>query len=207
MDDLTKIKQQHFDSYKKSVIDIIINNSNLLLNEDISSLIKKPPLNSMDRIKNKFLNIAKKNGLVVDSEKLEKILEKYRKDIIKEFENISKSRVEYYTKVINKYKIDDTIKILKKDISSYDRKFKKNIKEIIVLSIDKNISCNINKIIVGLNDKEVKEISKYLDNGYIKDLLENIDIKLLIKDATMINSIKEATDTYLFTLSNSRLFD
>ena len=34
-----------------------------------------------------------------------------------------------------------------------------------------------------------------------------VDIKILVKDATMINSIKEATDTYLFTISNSRLFD
>ena len=60
------LKQQHFDSYKRSVTDIIENNTRLLVNEDINSLIKKPPLDSMDKIKNKFLNIAKKNNLDVD---------------------------------------------------------------------------------------------------------------------------------------------
>ncbi len=206
-DETIKLKQQHFDSYKKSILDIVENNCNLLVNEDIASLIKKPPLNSMDKIKNKFLSVAKKNELVVDSEKLEEVLNKYRNNILSESDNIIKSRFNYYSKIINKFKLDDTIKILKKDINTYNKKMKKNLKDLISNSIDKNISKNIINIINGLSDKDVKEINKYLNNMYIKDILENIDIKILVKDATMINSIKEATDTYLFTLNNSRLFD
>ncbi len=207
MEDTKKLKQQHFDSYKKSVIDLITNNSNLLLKEDIASLIKKPPLNSMDRIKNKLVSVAKKNELVVDSEKLELYLEKYREDILKKLDVFIKNRVDYYSKVVNKYKLNDTIKVLKKDINSFDKKIKKDIKDTIVNSLNKNITNNISKIIKNLDDKEIKAINKYLNSIYIKDLLENIDIKILVKDATMINSIKEATDTYLFTLSNSRLFN
>ncbi len=207
MEDTKKLKQQHFDSYKKSVIDLITNNSNLLLKEDIASLIKKPPLNSMDRIKNKLVSVAKKNELVVDSEKLELYLEKYREDILKRLDTFIKNRVDYYSKVVNKYKLNDTIKVLKKDINSFDKKIKKDIKDTIVNSLNKNITNNISKIIKNLDDKEIKAINKYLNSIYIKDLLENIDIKILVKDATMINSIKEATDTYLFTLSNSRLFN
>lgn len=206
-DETIKLKQQHFNSYKKSILDIVENNCNLLVNDDIASLIKKPPLNSMDKIKNKFLSVAKKNELVVDSEKLEEVLNKYRNNILSESDNIIKSRFSYYSKIINKFKLDDTIKILKKDINSYNKKMKKNLKDLISNSIDKNISKNIINIINGLSDKDVKEIHKYLNNMYIKDILENIDIKILVKDATMINSIKEATDTYLFTLNNSRLFD
>ena len=201
------LKQQHFDSYKRSVTDIIENNTRLLVNEDINSLIKKPPLDSMDKIKNKFLTIAKKNNLVVDSNKLEKILEQYRKEVTNEFDTIIKSRIDCYIKVINTFKRDDLIKILKKDINTYNKKLRSNINKIISDSINNNIYNSIDTIINGLDEKDIKEIRKYLNKTYIKELLENIDIKILVKDATMINSIKEATDTYLFTLSNSRLFN
>ncbi len=203
-DDTTKLKQQHFNSYKRSVKDIIENNSYLLVKEDLSSLIKKPPLDSMDIIKNKFLNIAKKNKLKVNSEILEDILNKYRNNILNDLDNIIDDRTKYYQKIVDKYKIDDSIKILKKDINIYNKEVKKKIKNILIKAIK---IIDINKIIDNLEDKDIKEINKYLNDTYIKDILENVDIKILVKDATMINSIKEATDTYLFTLSNSRLFD
>lgn len=206
-DETKKLKQQHFDSYKKSVMDIIENNSNLLVNEDIAGLIKKPPLNSMDKIKNKFLSVAKKNKLVVDSDKMEDALEKYRKDVIKHFDEITKSRIDFYNKIVNKFKVDETVKILKKDINSFDKKFKNSIKKVIEDSITKNFNNNINKIISNLDNQDIKDLDKYLTNIYIKDIMESVDIKILVKDATMVNSIKEATETYLFTLENSRLFD
>ncbi len=205
--DTNNIKQQHFDSYKRSVIDIIENNSRLLFDDDINSLIKKPPLNSMDKIKNKYLSVAKKNELVVETEKLEECLKKYREDVINKFAAIIRNRIDYYTKIVNKCKINNNIKILKRDINIFNKKMKKNLKDIIISSINKNLCNNTDKIIKSLNDKDIKDINKYLNNMYIKDLMENVDIKILVKDATMINSIKEATDTYLFTISNSRLFD
>ena len=39
-----------------------------------------------------------------------------------------------------------------------------------------------------------------------RQLFENIDIKILIKDTTLINIVKEQTERYLFTLNNSRIF-
>ena len=37
-------------------------------------------------------------------------------------------------------------------------------------------------------------------------MIENVDIKILIKDTTLMNLVKEQTERYLFTISNSRLF-
>ena len=38
-------------------------------------------------------------------------------------------------------------------------------------------------------------------------MLENIDIKILVKDTTLINGAKEQAERYLFTLNNSRLLN
>ena len=57
---LIKIKQQHIDNYKKAVIENIKNNTNVLIDEDILSLFRRPPLDSMDSIKMKLLTLAKK---------------------------------------------------------------------------------------------------------------------------------------------------
>ena len=48
---------------------------------------------------------------------------------------------------------------------------------------------------------------KYLKNNYLKQLLENVDIKVLVKDAMLMNNVREQGERYLFTLANSRLFD
>ena len=48
-------------------------------------------------------------------------------------------------------------------------------------------------------------MTKYLKKNYLSQLLENIDIKILVKDTTLINSTKEQSERYLFTLNNSRL--
>ena len=54
-------------------------------------------------------------------------------------------------------------------------------------------------------EKVTAQFSKYLDEHYTKDLLENIEFKLVIKDTTLINSILEQSERYLFTQSNSHL--
>ena len=70
--EIEKIKIQHFESYRKAILCNLENNSNTLFNEDIYSLIKKPPLDSMDNIKKKFLEISKKNDIVLNNDKLKK---------------------------------------------------------------------------------------------------------------------------------------
>ena len=65
-DTLKKFKEQHLENYKSAILEIITNNTNVLVDEDIMSLVKKPPLDSMDVIKSKFLDVAKKNKVVLD---------------------------------------------------------------------------------------------------------------------------------------------
>ena len=45
------------------------------------------------------------------------------------------------------------------------------------------------------------------DTRTTAQLLENIDFKILVKDTILINSFKEQSDRYLFTLENSRIFE
>ena len=60
IDTLEEFKKQHFDNYKQAILEIIRNNTDVLVNEDIMSLLRKPPLDSMDSIKSKYLDLAKK---------------------------------------------------------------------------------------------------------------------------------------------------
>lgn len=119
--------------------------------------------------------------------------------------------------IINSININEenqVIKITKKELGSINKIIKKNVKQIIDESVQKNILdniCNIFTSDVG-NDKEQKiskEIFKFLDKRgiYQKQLLENIDFKILVKDTTLINGLKEQAERYVFTKNNSRLFN
>ena len=78
-----EFKKQHIENYKKAVYELLKNNSTVLVDEDIMLLLKKPPLDSMDVIKSKFLDLAKKQKIILDDIKLNKIIDDYRKDVIK----------------------------------------------------------------------------------------------------------------------------
>ena len=175
-----ELKKQHFDSYKQAVLSNIENNTNVLFDEDIMSLIKKPPLDSMDLIKSKFLSIAKKNKTVINGEILDKYLDKYRKNIISLFDSIKKDRIKVLSTNINKIKFKDdntTITLLKKDFVSFNKKMRKELKDSIILSLDKNVITNLDKIFVDKDitnyEKVKKEMIKFLKNNYLKQLLDN----------------------------------
>ncbi len=208
--ELEKLKIQHFESYRKAILCNLENNSNTLFNEDIYSLIKKPPLDSMDNIKKKFLEISKKNDIVLNNDKLNELLDKFRNNIMKELDGLSMKRINFFDKKINNIKrVDDStvIKVLKKDFVGFDKTVTKDLKEI----INKNIEMIINKLNIIYGDKYSKKIEssivKYLKKDYYNSLFENIDIKIMVKDATFLNIINEETDRYKFTLENSRLFN
>ena len=59
----------------------------------------------------------------------------------------------------------------------------------------------------GIKDNIISNISKYVKGSYQRQLLENFDIKVLIKNTTLINSIKEQNERYLFTINNSRILN
>lgn len=212
---LNELKKQHFNNYKNAIIELIKNNSNVLFDEDISSLINKPPLDSMDIIKNKFLDIAKKEKIVLNDENYNKIIESFRKDLFKFALKFKKERNDFLIKIVDDFKQSndfDLIKINKKDFNSLNSKIKKSIKSKLIDLSEEKIVNNVNNLFTKDCDKEVinkvsLNIKKYLKSTYEKQLLENIDFKVLVKDTTLINLIKEQGERYMFTQKNSHIFN
>lgn len=217
MDEEMKLefKKQHIETYKNAVRENILNNTNVLVDEDIMSLLKKPPLDSMDFIKCKFLDLAKKNKIVLNTEELSKILDNYRKYLLKCLTDIKKLRVDTLTEIIGKVdfsKDSDVIKVKRGDFNNINKDIKKSINTYLSDGLDKQILKNIKNVFKDdvdetAKNKIVTDITKYIKGAYHKQLIENLDMKILVKDTTLINTVKETTDRYLFTLSNSRLLN
>ena len=213
-DSLKQLKKQHIDNYKNAIIDIITNNTNVLVNEDIMSLLRRPPLDSMDLIKSKFLDLAKKNSTILNTEELSNLLDNYRDKLMKEMASIKVIRIKELTKSIDdiKYEDNDVFKLNKKDFVKVDRDIKKILKDQLNDSFDKYILKNIDKVFSSDIDSNVKNnivsnITKFINGPYQRQLLENFDIKVLVKDTTLINNIKEHNERYLFTINNSRILN
>ena len=90
---------------------------------------------------------------------------------------------------------------IKKTINTYltdglEKQILKNIKKIFQDDVEE---ASINKI--------VTDITKYIKGAYHKQLIDNLDMKILVKDTTLINTVKETGERYLFTLNNSRLLN
>lgn len=217
MDEEMKLefKKQHIETYKNAVRENILNNTNVLVDEDIMSLLKKPPLDSMDFIKSKFLDLAKKNKIVLNTEELSKILDNYRKYLLKCLSDIKKVRVDSLTEIIGKVdfsKDSDVIKVKRGDFNNINKEVKKSINTYLSDGLDKQILKNINNVFKSdveetAKNKIITDITKYIKGAYHKQLIDNLDMKILVKDTTLINTVKETTDRYLFTLSNSRLLN
>ena len=217
MDEEMKLefKKQHIETYKNAVRENILNNTNVLVDEDIMSLLKKPPLDSMDFIKSKFLDLAKKNKIVLNTEELSKILDNYRKYLLKCLSDIKKVRVDSLTEIIGKVdfsKDSDVIKVKRGDFNNINKEIKKSINTYLSDGLDKQILKNINNVFKSdveetAKNKIITDITKYIKGAYHKQLIDNLDMKILVKDTTLINTVKETTDRYLFTLSNSRLLN
>ena len=95
-----EMKLHHIDSYKNTIIEMIKNNTNSLVDDDIMSLIRKPPLDSMDLIQSKFLSLAKKNKIVLDNDELNKIINNYRNQVMEISEKIKNIRINDLTKLV-----------------------------------------------------------------------------------------------------------
>ena len=216
MDDKTieELKKQHLDNYLNSLKDCILNNTNVLIDEDIMSLIRKPPLDSMDLIKSKFIDLAKKNNIILNTDDLDKLMDLYRNNLIKECDELKKIRNKELNNILDKADIKDSniFKLNKKDFLVINREIKKRLKDNMNDCFNKYIISRLDNIYSEDVDDKIKDkisvdISKYYKNTYQKQLLDNFDIKILVKDTTLINTIKEHSERYLFTLNNSRLFN
>lgn len=214
-DTLENFKKQHLSNYKNAVIDLVKNNTDALIDNDIISLIKSPPLDSMDVIKSKLLSLAKKEKVILDSSKMNLILNNFRDLVITDFQGLKKIRNDYLVKKIEEFepvRETEIIKIMKKDLDSINKEIKKTVK----MSLNNNIN---NKLLIEIADvyddqidEKVKEsimklFSKYMKTTYIKQLNENISIKILVKDRTLLSLVAEQGERYLFTKANSHIFD
>ena len=215
-DDLKYLKRQHILNYKNSALQIILNNNNSLFDEDIMSLLKRPPLESMDLIKSKLINITKKFKIIINTESYDEIISNYRNFLLELSNEIKDERLEFYNDIVDRFNFDnnnnEVIKILKKDTTNLDKEIRKKFKLGICEGLEKCILNNFESLFKeeiddNTYDEILEKFGKFLNNNYIKQLLENIDIKILVKDTILINSIKEEGDKYLYTLNNSHLFD
>lgn len=214
MDTLEEFKKQHLDNYKKAIFELIRNNTDVLVNEDFMSLLRKPPLDSMDSIKSKYLDLAKKNKIVLDIVKLDSMLESYRNDVSKCCDEIRKIRIDSLENIVNSItlvKDTDVIKFNKKDFNEINKNIKKFFKEFLQDSVERKLINCVDGVfsdeIDGLKKKKIcDEIVKFIKGNYQKQLIESIDFKVLVKDTTLINGVKEQSERYLFTLANSRIF-
>ena len=215
VDTMQDFKKQHMENYRRAILENIKNNTNVLVEDDIQSLLKKPPLDSMDILKTKFLSLAKKNDVILNTQILDELLSNYRDDIIKVCEDLKKIRIEELSSKVNAFTFEkdtDTIKLSKKDFVEVNKKMKKVLKEKIQDSISKKIVNSVNKLFTedtssSKIEKVSNEMIKFVQVSYPKQLLENVDFKVIVKDTTLINGVKGQAERYLFTLSNSRIFN
>lgn len=207
--------KQHKDNYKKIIKDTIENNTDALVNEDIKSLLKKPPLDSMDLVRGRLLSLAKKNKIVLNTDNLKGILDAYREKLLECLIKIKDIRNSDLSIIVDNFKFvkdSDVIKINKKDFNDLNKKIKNVFKDSFVSCLESNLLKKINIIFPddtdsGVKEKVIDDFSKFMKSKYQKQLLENIDIKVLIKDTTLINVIKEQGERYIFTINNSRLLN
>lgn len=214
MNSVEELQQQHYNNYVEVVKETIKANTLSLLENDINPLFKKPPLDSMDQIKTKFLLTAKKEKIVLETDNLNKLLDEYRKNIEIKLKKIIEVRdKEIISSFDNLVKEEKIIKVSKTQMNNTSKKIKKIIKEELDNCVNKYI---VDKLIAVFskdndksNDKAVNDIKKFLNNKgiYQKQILESIDFKLLVKDTILINGVKEQTDRYNFTLNHSRIFN
>ncbi len=208
-------KKKHVENYKNAVLETLKNNTTGLFEDDILSLLKKPPLDSMDIIKCKFLDLAKRHKTIIQAEALDKILNDYRKKVITYIPSWEKLRIEELQKNICSFvpkKENDVIRLNKKDFTSLNRKLKKMMKEDISDVIDKKIVKNVKQLFTKVTDEKLyvtlsNEMIKFVQSNYVKQVLESIDFKIIVKDTTLINGVREQGERFLFTKMNSYLLN
>lgn len=215
MNDMEQIKKQHLNTYKNATKEIVINNTKALVENDIISLIKKPPLDSMDIIKTKLISLAKKEKIILSTEKLDTLIKNYRDFLEDKLLSLRKIREDYLIKKIDEFvpeRETEIIKIQKKELDSINKILKQDLKKILDLSQTEILFNNLDTIYEDGIDEEIKSrinkaFTKFMKSTYQKQLNESIAIKTMVKDRTLLSGILEQGERYLFTKSNSHLFD
>ena len=209
-----EFKKQHLLTYKNATIEIINNNTKSLVENDILSLVKKPPLDSMDTIRTKLITLAKRENLVLDTTKLDDILDNYREQLSKLYHKLIELRVIPLQQKVENFspiRNNEVIKIQKKDLESINKKIKSQVKKDTTSAVDFYLLPNLNSIYNDISSEQSskieKDFEKFMKSKYLKQINDNISIKVLVKDRTLLSGIAEQGERYLFTKSNSHLFD
>ena len=210
---LEQIKEQHIHNYQSAILDIIHNNTKVLA-DDLMSFIEKPPLDSMDFIQAKFLDLAKKNQIVLNMEKLKELIDAYREEFMKCCEMIQLMRIHALSSKLDSFDFTsgEVFSLYKNDFIQLNKEIRKVLKEQILTSFQEKILKEIHFVFPSdideeLEKKMIQEITDYMKGNYQKQILESFDIKVLVKDTILMNGVKEQGERYLFTLENSRLFN
>lgn len=206
-----ELLEQHLSIYLNSIEELIKNNSYSLVEDDLLPLFKKPPLETMDTIKQKMLSLGKHYHVIINTEQLDRALEEYRNSMQKKIKSLKKYREDYLIKDIrqkSKDTKDGTFKILKKDLTYLDKNLKKEIKNEIENDMQKLMD-NIPNFfqIEEMEDKLKKDATKYFKITYPRNLMETIDMKVIVKNTILINGVNEQTERFIFAKENSHLFD
>ena len=207
-------EQDLLNEHKKIFIsassELVNNNTNSLIEDDIITGIIDPPLETMDIIKSRFLSVAKANNLILKTDALNQLLTNYKNKLKEEFKKIGDKRKKFISKHIEKIGDDKSlnlVKELKKELVKFDKEIKKESKELVLDLINKELVSNIDNINSAIEPKNKKEMIRFLQVTYVKQFLELLEMKLIVKDTILLNSLKEYLDRFIFTTENSHLFD
>ena len=204
------ILKQHKEILMTAGVELATNNTNSLIEDDIINGVIEVPLEAMDTLKQRVLNIAKYNNLILNSDKFSEVLTNYKNDLKKELRNIFKRRIDIIKE--NYSKMDDDkplelVKNLKKDLVKFSKDAKKEEKQVLTVLVKENLVSNLDLIVKDSNSTFKKDATKFLQTIYVKQILETIDMKILVKDTILLNSLKEQIERFVFTKENSHLFD
>ena len=204
------ILKQHKQILMTAGLELATNNTNSLIEDDIINGVIEVPLEAMDTVKQRVLNIAKNNSLVLNSDKFNEVLISYKEELKKEFRNIFKKRIKLIEDNYSKFDDDkplDLVKNLKKELVKFNKEAKKEEKQILTSLVKEKIISNLDLIVKDDNTTFKKDATKFLQTTYIKQILETVDMKILVKDTILLNSLKEQIERFIFTMENSHLFD
>ena len=204
------ILKQHKQILMTAGLELATNNTNSLIEDDIINGVIEVPLEAMDTVKQRVLNIAKNNSLVLDSDKFNEVLTSYKDELKKEFRNIFKKRIKLIEDNYSKFNDDkpmELVKNLKKELVKFNKEAKKEEKQVLTSLVKEKIISNLDLIVKEDNTTFKKDATKFLQTTYVKQIIETIDMKILVKDTILHNSLKEQIERFVFTMENSHLFD
>ena len=204
------ILKQHKQILMTAGLELATNNTNSLIEDDIINGVIEVPLEAMDTVKQRVLNIAKHNNLILNSDKFNEVLISYKEELKKEFRNIFKKRIKLIEDNYSKFDDDkpmDLVKNLKKELVKFNKEAKKEEKQVLTSLVKEKIISNLDLIVKEDNTTFKKDATKFLQTTYVKQILETVDMKILVKDTILLNSLKEQIERFVFTMENSHLFD